>query len=71
MPRLGGTLVLPVGWTKCTLEIVDYMSRIVRKADCLCKNKGADQLPSNCEADQRLCFRYTVSLLLKFEISSS
>ena len=23
------------------------------------ENKGADQLRSNCEADQRLCFRYT------------
>ena len=50
-----------------------YMSRIVRKSDfCLCKNKGADQLRSNCEAAQRLCFRYTDSAisLLKSEISS-
>ena len=34
---------------------------------CLCENKGADQLRSNCEADQRLCFRYsdsTIPLLL-------
>ena len=50
------------------------MIRIVRKPDfCLCENKGADQLRSNCEADQRLCFRYmdsTISLLLKSEISS-
>ena len=23
---------------------------------CLCENKGADQLRSDCEADQRLCF---------------
>ena len=39
---------------------------------CLGENKGADQLRSNCEADQRLCFRYsdsTVPLLLKSEIS--
>ena len=28
---------------------------------CLCENKGADQLCSNWEADQRLCFRYTDS----------
>ena len=56
-----------------------------RKPDfCLCENKdadqlrsyenkGADQLRSNCEADQRLCFRYTdstLSLLIKSEISS-
>ena len=37
------------------------------------ENKGADQIRSNCEADQRLCFRYTdstISVLLKFEISS-
>ena len=34
---------------------------------------SADQLCSNCTADQRLCFRYTdstISLLLKSEISS-
>ena len=40
---------------------------------CLGENKGADQLRSNCEADQRLCFRYSdsaVPLLLKSEISS-
>ena len=40
---------------------------------CIGKNKGADQLRSNCEADQRLCFRHTSStipLLLKSEISS-
>ena len=28
---------------------------------CLCQNKGADQLRSNCEADQRLCFHYSHS----------
>ena len=40
---------------------------------CLCENKGADQLPSNCEADQRLCFRYTDStttLLSRSKFSS-
>ena len=43
---------------------------------CLGENKGTDhtdQLRSNCEADQRLCFRYsdsTVPRLLKSEISS-
>ena len=50
------------------------MSRVVRKpAFCLCENKDADQLRGNREADQRLCFRYTVStisLLPKYEISS-
>ena len=40
---------------------------------CIGENKGADQLRSNCEADQRLCFHYlnsTIPLLLKSEISS-
>ena len=50
------------------------MSQCMRKPTiCIGENKGADQLRSNCEADQRLCFRYTdstISLLLKSEISS-
>ena len=40
---------------------------------CICENKDADQLRGNCEANQRLCFRYTDStilLLLKSAISS-
>ena len=40
---------------------------------CICENKGADQLRSNCAADQRPCIRYidsTVPLLSKAEISS-
>ena len=45
------------------------MSLAMRKPDfCVCKNKGADQLRSNCTADQCLVFRYmdsTISLLLK------
>ena len=38
---------------------------------CIGENKDADQLHGNCEADQRLCFRYsdsTIPLLLKYEI---
>ena len=50
------------------------MSRHMGKPTiCLGEDKGADQLRSNREADQRLCFRYsdsTVPLLLKSEISS-
>ena len=30
---------------------------------CIGENKDADQLRSNCEADQRLCFRYTDSTI--------
>ena len=39
----------------------------------ICENKDADQLRSNREADQRLCFCYTdstIPLLPKSEISS-
>ena len=50
------------------------MSRDVRKPDiCICENKDADQLRSNREADQCLCFRHTdsaIPLLPKSEISS-
>ena len=44
-----------------------------KPAFCICENKDADQLRSNCVADQRLCFRYmdsTIPLLSKSEISS-
>ena len=40
---------------------------------CICKNKDADQLRGNREADQRLCLRYmdnTIPLLPRSEISS-
>ena len=54
--------------------ISNIHSRVIRKPDfCLCENKGADQLCSNCTADQRLCFPYTDSTmpcLLISEISS-
>ena len=50
------------------------MGLVMRKPDfCIYKNKDADQLRSNCAADQRLCFRYsdsTIPLLTKSEISS-
>ena len=50
------------------------MSRVVRKPPfCISENKDADQLRSNCKADHRLCFRYTIStipLLSKSEIPS-
>ena len=50
------------------------MSQVLRNPDfCLREHKGADQLRSNCEADQRYCFRYTdstISVLLNAGISS-
>ena len=35
-----------------------------KPASLICKNKCADQLRSNCAADQRLCFRYIDSKTL-------
>ena len=53
--------------TKCSVN------RTMRKPTfCIGENKGADQLHSNCEAYQHLCFCYlhsTMSLLSKFKIS--
>ena len=50
------------------------MSLVLRKLDfCICKNKDADQLHGNREADQCLCFCYTdstIPLLPKYEITS-
>ena len=50
------------------------MSHVMRKpAFCICENKDADQLRSNRQADQRLCFRYidsTIPLLHVYKISS-
>ena len=51
----------------------NYISRVTGNWDFrLCENKDADQIRSNCEADQRHCFRYTertIALLPKSEIS--
>ena len=51
-----------------------YMSRVMRKQTfCMWENKDTDQLRSNCEADQRLCFCYTdttIPPLSKSKISS-
>ena len=60
---------------KCVFFKSSYdMSLVTRKpAFCICENKDADQLRGNREADQRLCFRYTdsiIPLLPKSEISS-
>ena len=37
---------------------------------CLCENKGADQLCSNCTADQHLYFRYTNSTIPPIRIGT-
>ena len=45
--------------------------QMMEPAVCICENKDADQLRSNCAADQRLCFRYkdsTIPLLFKLPV---
>ena len=37
---------------------------MIRPTVCICKNKDTDQLRKNCEADQRLRFRYMDSTIL-------
>ena len=45
-------------------EQIGHTSLVMRNTDFyICENKDADQLRSNREADQRLCFRYTVSTI--------
>ena len=49
----------------------DMSHRMGKPTICIGENKGADQLRRNCEADQRLCFRYsdsTIPLLSKSKI---
>ena len=47
------------------------MSHIKKNLDfCLCENKGADQLYSNCTVDHCLCFRYTDSTIPLVPISN-
>ena len=43
---------------------ITYKPRHEKTGFCLHENKGADQLRSNCEADERLCFRYMDSTIL-------
>ena len=54
--------------------LIFYMSLRMRKPTiCICENKDADQLCSNCTADQCLCFRHTdskIPLILKSKVSS-
>ena len=56
----------------CVID--QYLSLDVRKsAFCICENKDADQLRSNCAADQCLCFCFTdstIPLLPNSEFSS-
>ena len=56
------------------LPVTNKMSYLMGKPTMwIGETKGADQLRSNCEPDQLLCFRYmesTIPLLLKSEISS-
>ena len=54
-----------------SIGIVSYTLTIRQPEFCICKNKGADQLRSNCEADQHLCFRYMDITLYVHVLSKS
>ena len=57
----------------CTPPLFWQLFQISLAVLRICENKDADLLGGDCEADQRLCFRYTEStipLLPKSEISS-
>ena len=57
------TLIAKPGFP--TTHFLYHTSCVMRKPEfCLCENKGADQLCSNCTADQHLCFGYTDSISL-------
>ena len=73
LDRCGSPLKGGLTWGCLTLR---YMSLVMRKpAFSICENKDADQLRSNCAADQRLCFRIWIEQSLyylnpKFKASS-
>ena len=57
----------------CKISEKDLSRRMRKPTICRGENKDADQLRSYCEADQRLCFRYTdstIPLPSKSKISS-
>ena len=56
----------------CTRAFQEDIGHIMRNF-YTCENRDADQLCSNCTADQRLCFRYTdgtTPLLSRSKLSS-
>ena len=55
---------------ECNFSLVILLSLVMRKpAFCICENKAADQLRSNCAADQHLYFRYMDSAIPLLSIS--
>ena len=62
-------------WHRSDVKMLKkHKSRLMRKLTiCICETKDPDQLRSNREADQHLCFRYidsTMPLLSRSKISS-
>ena len=64
-PDYPPVLIFWCQFQNCFNVMCNYnMSCLMRKPDfCLCENKTADQLSSNCKADQHLCFCYTDSTI--------
>ena len=60
------TIVMLITCAKMPLFLAlshDLSLHMGKAAICIGENKGADQLRSNCEADQHLCFRYMDSMI--------
>ena len=56
-----------MSFNKLIIELPCCVSSLMKKPTiCIGENKDADQLRSDCEADQRLCFRYTDSTVPGF-----
>ena len=55
------------GWLCLQIENMHPVTR--KPVFCLCETKGAYQLRSDCEADQRLCFRNMDSTIPSLRVS--
>ena len=63
---LTSVILKGIGWTFRKLypsKIPGMVHQGLLAPEGLCETKGADQLRSNCKADQRLSFRYTDSTI--------
>ena len=66
-------LVFPPAPKKGMVKFLKKRALSARCESNICKNKGPDQLHSNCAANQRLCFRFidsAIPLLPKSKILS-
>ena len=71
--HISGQIKLGQNQSRVFSSVLLMSGIITKQTFYICENKDADQLCSNCTADQRLCFHYqdsTIILLVKYGISS-